>query len=104
LKNENSFERISNAFKTKLPKFQSHIEAKKYLQEQFGSRFVFHKNIDDEKETSYLYHLKLNVEFYDKGIVKFKMRKFSLADDDCFNFMDSYQPVIISEDGDVHFH
>ena len=55
-------------------------------------------------KTSHLYHLKLNVEFYDKGIVKFKMRKFTLSDDDCFNFMGSYQPVIISEDGDVHFH
>ena len=102
--NNNTFESISNAFKLKLPKFSSHIEAKKYLQEQFGSRFVFHKNIEDEEGTSHLYHLKLNVEFYDKGIVKFKMRKFTLSDDDCFNFMGSYQPVIISEDGDVHFH
>lgn len=104
MKNENFFERISNAYENKLPKFQSHIEAKKYLQEHFGSRFVFHKNIEDEKGTSYFYHLKLNVEFYNKGIVKFKMRKFFMGDDDCSNFIGSYQPVIISEDGDVHFH
>ena len=48
--------------------------------------------------------LILDRVLYDKGIVKLKGRKWSLTDDDCYNFMFSYQPVEIEEDGTVHFH
>lgn len=90
--------KISREAEAEIPVFSSHDEARKYFKDKYGQGFVMMSSeiIDDQK--IYFYSLLLNPEiFYDGQKQLAKGEAVS-----GFEFMDSYQPVEIFEDGRIH--
>lgn len=102
MKKKSKGKRITKKFEANLPVFRSHEEAREYFKAEFGNDFVLHEPRHSYDEKIFIYHLILDRVSYEKGIKKFQERKWSLADNDCYNFLFSYQPVQIDEDGNVY--
>lgn len=90
--------KISRNAEAKLPNFSSHDKAREYFKNKYGQRFIMmHSEIIDDQKV-YFYSLLLDPEAFHDG--QKKLAKGEAVSG--FEFMDSYQPVEIFEDGRIH--
>ncbi|PSL40232.1 hypothetical protein B0H99_106252 [Planomicrobium soli] len=89
--------RISPQEEAGLPLFKSHEGARNYFEEKYGEKFVFEESIDSDKGVCFYYRLIINEEAYVKGITELNSTGYVGIE-----FMNSYQPVQIMEDGSLH--
>ena len=91
--------KISRQAEAEFPEFDSHEHARKFCKNKYGDSFVMASSemIGDEKV--YFYHLILDRQQYFDGFQKLKEDGFIT---DSLDFMNSYQPVEIFEDGRIH--
>ena len=87
---------ISKQEEAELPKFNSHEEASNYFEKKYGERFVFEESFDNGNGICFFYRLINDVEAYIKGVTDLNSNG-SLG----LEFMNSYQPIRIMEDGSV---
>ena len=93
--------KLTRNFITNLPKFRNCNEAEDYFKNLFGDLFLPYRILKADNERVYLYHLILNRTTYKKGATKLRERKWSLKDEDCCNYLNSYQPIEIDDSGIV---
>lgn len=91
--------KISRQAEAEFPEFDSHENARRYFKNKYGDSFVMANSemIGDEK--IYFYHLILDRQQYFDGFKK--LREDGIITDS-LDFMNSYQPVEIFEDGRIH--
>lgn len=90
--------KISREDEANLPKFSSHDEARTFFKEKYGERFMLtgSEMIDDRKV--YFYSLILDEKIFKDGQEKLQKGEPVTG----FDFINSYQPVEIFEDGNIH--
>ena len=81
-----------------MPLFLNHKSAREWFKSHYGNRFVMKESSYIDGEKVYFYHLVMNRDAYLKGINK--MSEGELIGG--LDFIDSYQPIEITEDGMVH--
>jgi len=101
--NENS-KKLSRTYLEKCPVFKCNNEAREYLEREFGDRLVFYQKFKEDAKICHIFHLILDRNAYQKGIVKLTERKWSMSDDDCINFLNSHQIIEIEENGMIYLH
>jgi len=91
--------KISRKAEAEFPKFDSHENARKFFKNKYGDSFVMANSevINDEK--IYFYNLILDRKNYFGGFKKLEKDGIIV---DSLNFMNSYQPIEIWEDGRIH--
>lgn len=91
--------KISRRAESEIPDFTSHELAREYFKNKYGNQFMLMSSevIDDQKV--YFYSLILDREVFEDG-QKQMLKDGFMAD--ALNFMNSYQPVEIFEDGRIH--
>lgn len=91
--------KISRQAEAEFPEFDSHENAREFFKNKYGDSFVMASSemIGDEKV--YFYHLILDRQQYFDGFQELKEDGFIT---DLLDFMNSYQPVEIFEDGRIH--
>lgn len=88
---------ISKLREAELPVFQSHEAAISYFEETYGEKFVFEESLDTQSGRCSFYRLITDEEAYIKGI-----SELNSTGHIGLEFMRSYQPIQITEDGHVH--
>ena len=91
--------KISRDEEAKLPDFSSHQEARNYFKELYREQFVLNGSELIDGRKVYFYHLILDTEHYQEGMEVLKTDGYMK---DAMQFLISYQPIEISEDGSVH--
>lgn len=92
--------KISRQEESHLPAFSSHNDAAMYFFNQYKKSFKF---IDSELiggVRCFFYHLVINHEVYERGTDM--LSRGSVSGDFGMQFLMSYQPIEIFEDGRVH--
>lgn len=91
--------KISRQAESEIPEFSSHEAAREYFKNRYGNHFVMNSSemIGDEKV--YFYNLILDRKTYEDGYKQLVKDGFMA---DALDFMNSYQPVEIFEDGRIH--
>ncbi|TWT09226.1 hypothetical protein [Planomicrobium sp. CPCC 101079] len=89
--------RISREEQAELPLFKRHEEARDFFEEKYGEKFVFEESFDTGDGICFFYRLITNEEAYIKGAADLNSNG-SVG----MEFMKSYQPIRIMEDGSVH--
>ncbi len=91
--------KISRKAESEIPEFSSHVLAREYFKNRYGNHFVMMSSevIGDQKV--YFYSLILNRKVFEDG-QKQMLKDGFMAD--ALDFMNSYQPVEIFEDGRIH--
>ncbi|WP_088006845.1 hypothetical protein [Indiicoccus explosivorum] len=77
-----------------LPRFKSHEEARTFFEERFGERFVFEEATDEAGSRCFFYRLITDKEAYIRGAEELNSTGYVGKE-----FLDSYQPVRIMENG-----
>ena len=88
---------ISRQEEAELPIFKSHEEARAYFEEKYGEKFVFEESSDIGDGICFFYRLITDEEAYIKGASDLNSNGFVGME-----FLNSYQPIQIMEDGSVH--
>ncbi|MGK7377278.1 hypothetical protein ACSFXN_05510 [Planococcus sp. 1R117A] len=88
---------ISRQEEAKLPLFKSHEEASDYFEEKYGEKFVFEESSDVGNGICFFYRLITDEEAYIKGVTDLNANGSVKME-----FIKSYQPIQIMEDGSVH--
>ena len=88
---------ISRQEEAELPKFKSHEEASHYFEEKYGEKFVFEESSDIGDGICFFYRLITDEEAYIKGASELNANGYVGME-----FMNSYQPIQIMEDGSIH--
>lgn len=99
--------KISREEESKLPQFNSHLEAREYFKSIYGEKFQMQDSKEYSGEKIYFYHLILDMNQYlesVKEISKQQIKSLQWTKEGCVaeRYMFSYQPIEISESGDVH--
>ena len=91
--------KISRKAESEIPEFSSHELAREYFKSMYGNHFVMMSSevIGDEKV--YFYSLIFDRKVFEDG-QKQMLKDGFMAD--ALDFMNSYQPVEIFEDGRIH--
>lgn len=90
-------QRIGRQEEAELPLFKSHEEAIKYFEEKYGEKFVFEEFLETDDGNCFFYRLITDEEAYIKGASDLNS-KGSVG----MEFIKSYQPIRIMEDGRVY--
>lgn len=91
--------KISRKDESKLPEFDSHAMAREYFKNRYGDHFVMMSSEMIGEQMVYFYGLILNRKIYEDGVRRLALEGgFS----DALDFMNSYQPIEIFEDGRIH--
>ncbi|KKE78652.1 hypothetical protein DTX80_17775 [Bacilli bacterium] len=90
--------KISRKDEVNLPEFSSHEEARNFFKEKYGESFMLTGTdmIDDRK--IYFYSLVLDKKAFNEGQEKLQKGEPVTG----FDFINSYQPIEIFEDGNIH--
>jgi len=88
---------ISRQEEAALPIFRSHEEASYYFEEKYGEKFVFEESSDTDDGTCFFYRLITDEEAYIQG-----MTELNSSGSVGLEFLNSYQPVQIKENGSIH--
>ena len=88
---------ISRQEEAELPTFKSHEEASHYFEEKYGEKFVFEESSDIGDGICFFYRLITDEEAYIKGASELNANGYVGME-----FMNSYQPIQIMEDGSIH--
>lgn len=91
--------KISRQAESEIPDFTSHELAREYFKNKYGNQFILMSSevIGDQKV--YFYSLLLDQKVFEDG-QKQMLKDGFMAD--ALDFMNSYQPVEIFEDGGIH--
>ena len=91
--------KISRKAEAEIPEFNSHETAREYFKNKYGNHFMMTGSefIDDQKV--YFYSLILDRKTFEDGHEQMAKDGFMA---DALNFMNSYQPIEIFEDGRIH--
>lgn len=90
--------KISRNEEANLPDFSSHEMARKYFKNKYGDRFVMTNSEILDGMKIYFYSLILDNEIFEDG-----QKKIGKGDPvHGLDFMNSYQPIEIWEDGRIH--
>lgn len=92
---------ITREMENALPSFKSHVAAAAYFKEQYGSDFVFEYAEHIGDMYCYFYALIVDHGNYQKGR-KLLTKGQSIIGELSLQFINSYQPVQIMEDGHIH--
>lgn len=89
---------ISRKEENELPTFSSHDEAREYFKSKYGPSFMMNGSeiIGDRK--IYFYHLVFDKDCYADGMGRLGKGEAVSG----IEFINSYQPVEIFEDGEIH--
>lgn len=90
-------QRINRQEEAELPIFKSHEEARDYFEEKYGEKFVFEESSEIGDEICFFYRLITDEEAYIKGASDLNTNGYVGME-----FMNSYQPIQIMEDGSTH--
>ena len=88
---------ISRQEEAELPTFKTHEEARDYFEEKYGEKFVFEESSDTGDGICFFYRLITDEEAYIKGASDLNSNGYVGME-----FMNSYQPIQIMEDGSIH--
>lgn len=88
---------ISRQEEAELPIFKSHEEARDYFEEKYGEKFVFEESSEIGDGICFFYRLITDEEAYIKGASDLNTNGYVGME-----FMNSYQPIQIMEDGSTH--
>lgn len=99
--------KISREEEGKIPKFNTHQEAREYFKSRYGQNFQMQDSQEYSGEKVYLYHLILDMNQYleaIKEINKLQIKSLGFNNDNSLleKYMFSYQAIEISESGNVH--
>lgn len=92
---------ISRQDESSFPDFTSHKEAASFFKEKFGSDFVFESSEIVGDMICYFYSVVSDHGVYRKG-KKLLSQGQSVSGEFAMQFIASYQPVQIMENGNVH--
>ena len=92
---------ISRQDESSFPVFHSHGEAADFFKEKFGSDFVFESSENIVDMTCYFYALVVDHAVYSKG-KRLLSKNQPVTGELGMQFIKSYQPVQIMENGSVH--
>ncbi|TWT06401.1 hypothetical protein FQV26_00880 [Planococcus sp. CPCC 101016] len=87
---------ISKQEEAELPAFKSHEEARDYFEEKYGEKFVFEESSTASDGWCFFYRLITDEEAYIKGV-----SELNATGNIGIEFMNSYQPIQIMEDGSI---
>lgn len=88
---------ITRQEEAELPTFKSHEEASRYFEEKYSEKFVFEESSDIGDGICFFYRLITDEEAYIKGASELNANGYVGME-----FMNSYQPIQIMEDGSIH--
>lgn len=88
---------ISRQEEAELPTFKTYEEARDYFEEKYGEKFVFEESSDTGDGICFFYRLITDEEAYIKGASDLNSNGYVGME-----FMNSYQPIQIMEDGSIH--
>lgn len=88
---------INRQEEAELPIFKSHEEARDYFEEKYGEKFVFEESSETGDGICFFYRLIIDEEAYIKGVSDLNTNGYVGME-----FMNSYQPIQIMEDGSTH--
>lgn len=88
---------INRQEEAELPIFKSHEEARDYFEEKYGEKFVFEESSEIGDGICFFYRLIIDEEAYIKGVSDLNTNGYVGME-----FMNSYQPIQIMEDGSTH--
>ncbi|QDY46946.1 hypothetical protein HF394_19995 (plasmid) [Planococcus glaciei] len=88
---------INRQEEAELPIFKSHEEARDYFEEKYGEKFVFEESSEIGDGICFFYRLITDEEAYIKGASDLNTNGYVGME-----FMNSYQPIQIMEDGSTH--
>lgn len=99
--------KISREEESKLPKFNTHLEAREYFKSIYGERFQMQDSQECSGEKIYFYHLILDMNQYLESVNEIseqQIKSLQWTEEGCLadRYMFSYQPIEISETGNVH--
>lgn len=89
---------ISREDESRFPKFNSYDEARAYFVEKFGSDFIFQDVDDIDGQQCFFHAVVVDWEKYKAGRLQLQRNGHVTGID----FVLSYQPVQIMQDGSVH--
>ena len=89
---------ITRAGENELPNFGNYEEAKAFFTERYGSDFILQDIDRIGEQLCYFHALVLDWEEYDRGQKQLR-EQGSLTG---FEYIGSYQPIQIMEDGSLH--
>ncbi|CEG23318.1 hypothetical protein BN1080_02270 [Planococcus massiliensis] len=89
-------QRIAKQEALEMPAFKSHEAAFHYFEEKYGEKIVFEESSDGGKQTCYFYRLIIDEAAYIEGVTE-----MNSTGNIPFDFLKSYQPIRIWEDGRV---
>lgn len=92
---------ISRQDEADFPVFQSHNEAADFFKDKFGSDFVFESSENIGDGMCYFYSVVTDHAIYNKGRRLLSAGQ-PVTGDLGLQFMKSYQPVQIMENGNIH--
>lgn len=92
---------ISRKDENNFPKFNSHGEAANFFKNKFGSDFVFESSDNIGGMTCYFYAVVVDHAVYRKGR-RLLAQNQPVTGELGLQFISSYQPVQIMENGNVH--
>lgn len=90
--------KISRKAEAELPDFSSHELARKYFKNKYGDRFIMMNSEMIDGMKIYFYSLILDNEIFKDGQEKLGQGEPVSG----LDFMNSYQPIEIWEDGRIH--
>lgn len=91
--------KISRQAESEIPEFTSHELAREYFKNRYGNHFVMMSSEVIGNQKVYFYSLILNRKVFEDGQKQMIKDGFMF---DALDFMNSYQPVEIFEDGRIH--
>lgn len=91
------FQGISKQEVNELPRFKSYEEARSYLEEKYGEKFVFEESADTSEGVCFFYRLITDEAAYIKGMAELNATGYIGLE-----FIKSYQQIQLMEDGSVH--
>lgn len=90
-------QRITKQEESELPVFKSYKDAIHYFEEKYEGKFVFEESFDIGDGICFFYRLITNEDAYIRGVSELNATGYVGME-----FMNSYQPIQIMEDGSIH--
>lgn len=90
---------ISREEEAELPRFNSHLEAREFFKNKYGSRFQLNDSLELLEGKVYIYNLITDKEKYMKSITDMESGIGAKA---VMEYHMSHQTIEISEDGSIH--
>ena len=99
--------KISREAESRLPRFNTHLEAREYFKSIYGDKFQMQDSKGCGEEKIYFYHLILDMKQYLECLNEIneqQIESLQWTEEGCLaeRYMFSYQAIEISENGNVH--